>query len=140
MIGAGEQDAGELAMRARCGLQGDGLHAGDFDERFFERAQHAERALRERFRLIGMRFGDAFQARDELVDARVVLHGAGAERIHAEIDRVVPGGEAREVADDLDLGELGQSGCFGARGVAEEFGGVCFGHVERRQPVAALAG
>ena len=77
VIGAGEQDAGELAVRAGGGLQGDGVHAGDFDEAAARACRcTSQRALRERFRLIGMRFGDALEARDELVDARVVLHGA----------------------------------------------------------------
>ena len=31
-IGADQQDAGKLAMRAGSGLQGDGVHAGDFDQ------------------------------------------------------------------------------------------------------------
>ena len=33
VIGAGQQDAGELAMRAGRRLQRDGVHAGDFDQR-----------------------------------------------------------------------------------------------------------
>ena len=32
VIGADQQDAGELAMRAGRGLQRDGVHAGDFDQ------------------------------------------------------------------------------------------------------------
>ena len=31
------------------------------------------------------------QRHDALVDARVVLHRARAERVHAEVDRVIPG-------------------------------------------------
>ena len=31
-IGADQQDAGELAVGSGRGLQGDGVHAGDFDE------------------------------------------------------------------------------------------------------------
>ena len=53
--------------------------------------------------------GDAVEARDEFIDARVVLHGAGAERIHAQIDGVVPGGKAREVADDFDFADFGET-------------------------------
>jgi hypothetical protein len=45
VIGAGEQNASELAMRAGGGLQRDRLHAGDFDERFFQRAQYTECTL-----------------------------------------------------------------------------------------------
>ena len=53
--------------------------------------------------------GEAVEARDEFVYARIVFHGAGAERIHAEIDGVIPGGEAREVADDFDFADFGEA-------------------------------
>jgi hypothetical protein len=59
--------------------------------------------------LVGVGLGQALDAGDVLVDPGVVLHGAGAERVHAVIDGVVPGGEAREVADDLDFADLGSS-------------------------------
>ena len=96
-------------------------------------------ALRQRLGPVGMRFGQAFDARDKLVDARVVLHGAGAQRIHAQVDGVVPRGEPREVADDLDLAQLGQqSRRLAVRG-AEQRRGVDRGHIERRQLVSALA-
>ena len=133
-IGADEQDAGEFAVSAGGGLQGDGVHAGDFDELIGESLHDAQRALRELLGLIGMGAGDSFEAGDDLVDARVVLHGAGAERVHAEIDRVIPGGEAGEVADDFDLADLGQVAEIFARSVsAEQSCGVDLGHVERRQ-------
>ena len=106
--GADQQDAGELAMRAGRRLQRDGVHAGDLEQAALQQVDDFEHALRERVGPVGMRLGQALDAGDELVDARVVLHGAGAERIHAEIDGVVPGGEAREVADDLDLAQLGE--------------------------------
>ena len=132
-IGADEQDAGELAVGSGGGLEGDGVHAGDFDELIGERLHDAQRALRDLLGLIGMGSGDAFEAGDDLVDARVVLHGAGAERVHAEIDGVIPGGEAGEVADDLDLADLGERGGRGAQRVAEFGGGIDFGNVERRR-------
>ena len=53
---------------------------------------------------------EAGQARRPLVDLRVVLHRAGAERVEAEVDRDVPGREPREVAHHLDLGDLRQPG------------------------------
>ena len=56
--------------------------------------------------------------------ARVVLHGAGAQRIHAVIDGVVPGGEAREVADGFHLADFGKAVDSGAHVLrAERFGG-----------------
>ena len=74
--GADEKDAGEFAMRAGRRLQRDGLHAGDFDEAALQQLEDFENALGEGFRAVGVGFGEAFDARDELVDARVVLHGA----------------------------------------------------------------
>ena len=119
--GADQQDAGELAVRAGRGLQRDGVHAGDFEQAALQQVDDFENALRQRVGPVGMGLGEAFNAGDQLVDARVVLHGAGAERIHAQVDGVVPGGEAREVANDFDLAQLGQqaaASCDGLRRAA----------------------
>jgi hypothetical protein len=86
-----------------------------------------------------MRIGEPLDASDELIHARVVLHGAGAERIHAQVDGVVPGREPREVADDFNLAQLGQFAGRGAMGRAEQRRGIDSGHIERRQLVSALA-
>ena len=61
-----------------------------------------------------MRPSEAFGARDQFVDARVVLHGAGAERIEAEINGVIPSGEAGEVAEGFELADFGKVFDFGA--------------------------
>ena len=107
----------------------------------FERPHHLQDALRERFGLIGMRPRQAFDARHLLVHARIVLHGAGAERIQAQIDGVVLRGEAREVADGLHFADFGKAFDFGARVCGAERGrGVDGGNIQRRQLVAALAG
>ena len=66
-----------------------------------------ERALGHLLGRERVRRREAGQARDLLVDPRVVLHRAGAERIEARVDREVQLREAREVADDVDLGDLG---------------------------------
>ena len=120
MVGAHQQDAGELSMRSRRGLQRDRIHAGDIEQAGLQQANDLERSLGERFRLVRMRFGDAFEAGDEFVDPRVVLHGAAAQRIHAEIDGIVPGGEAGEVANDLDLAQLRHQSQIRARGFAQQ--------------------
>ena len=140
VVGADEQDAGELTVGASGGLESDGVHAGDLDEGVGEGAHDGEHALREGLGLVGVGFGDALEAGDELVDAAVVLHGAGAERVHAEVDGVVPGGHAGEVADELDLGELGHDAEVFAGDVAEELLGVDRGHVERGHAVGFFAG
>ena len=123
-----KQDAGQLAVRAGGGLQRDGVHAGDLGQRGFQARHHFHGALRQRFRLVGMRPGQAFDARHQLVDARVVLHGAGAQRIHAVIDGVVPGGEAREVADGFHFADFGEAVDLGAH----VFGAQGCGRVHRR--------
>ncbi len=138
-VRADQQEAGEFALRARGGLQGDGVHAGDFEQALLEKAQDFEAALRKLLRLVRMLGGDAVEPGDEFIDARVVLHGAGTERIHAEVDRVVPGGEAREVADDFDFADFRESlNALAAVILAERIGGIDARDVERRQFKGAL--
>ena len=57
----------------------------------------------------GCRCAKPGSARGALVDARVVLHRARAERVEAGVDPEVAVGEVREVAHDLVLGQLGQA-------------------------------
>src|SRR3989338_459880 len=45
-----------------------------------------------------------------LVDAGIVLHGAGAERVEMGVDRIIALGKAGKVAHDLRLGELRKHG------------------------------
>ena len=113
--GVNQQNAGELAMRAGGGLQSDRVHAGDFEQAALQLGAHLHRALRERVGLIGMNPRHAVDARGLFVDARVVLHGAGAQRIQAQVDGVIPGGEAREVADDVHFADFREVFDLGAR-------------------------
>ena len=53
-----------------------------------------------------MRLRNPLQPRHKFVYPRVVLHRAAAQRIHPQIDRVVPRREPREVANDLNLAQL----------------------------------
>ena len=57
----------------------------------------------------GWRLANPGSRDDALVDPRVVLHRARAERVEARVDAEVPVGEVREVAHDLVLGELRQA-------------------------------
>src|SRR5713226_3705578 len=63
--------------------------------------------MRNALRLVRMPVGQAIKPGDYFVHPWVVLHGAGAQRIHTEINGVVPGRKAREVTDDFDLAYLG---------------------------------
>src|SRR5713101_408026 len=54
-----------------------------------------------------MSIGQTFETDHQFIHSRVVLHGARTQRIHAEIDSVVPGGKPGEVADDFDFADFG---------------------------------
>ena len=86
--GANHQQTGELTLRAGDGLEADGFHAGDFESAFLQIAEDSQAALRKLDGLIGMLGGEAVEPRDEFIDARIVFHGAGAQRVHAEVDGV----------------------------------------------------
>src|SRR5690349_5326334 len=47
---------------------------------------------------------------DFLIKPRVVFHRAGAEWVHALIDRIIPRGHAREVSHDVDFGNFRHAG------------------------------
>src|SRR5437899_11860467 len=85
--------------------------------------------------------GDPIKTGYEFIDARVVLHCAGAQRIHTEVDGVVPRRKAREVAENFDLAHFGKP--FDARPPvirATSLGGIGSGHLERWQFERALSG
>src|SRR5215213_2236817 len=46
---------------------------------------------------------------DFFVESRIVFHRAGAQRVHAEIDRIVPGGDANEVTYHVDFAHFGHA-------------------------------
>src|ERR1700704_5364816 len=76
---------------------------------------------------------EAFDARYKLVDARVVLHGARAQRIHAEIDGIIPRREAGEMADDFDLADFRHVAEILALLLAQQLRCVDFRDIQRRQ-------
>src|SRR5215467_4595346 len=82
---------------------------------------------------------DAVEAGDKFVDPRVVFHRAGAERVHPEINCVVPRGQAREMADDFDFADLRKSfDAFPASEGAKGCRRVDSWYVNRRQFKGAL--
>ena len=50
------------------------------------------------------------QGGDLLIDLGIVFHSAGAQRIERRIDTEILLGQPGEVADEFDLGDLGESG------------------------------
>ena len=95
-----------------------------------------ERALRGVVLDERMQLREARQPDDPLVDARVVLHRAAAERVEAGVDPEVARRELGEVAQHLRLGELGQA----RRALARELGRhLGHGQVGLRDAEAAAA-
>ena len=119
--------AAQLAVSARLGRHGDGGHARELAEPARQLADQLDGARDGRERLQGMDVAEARQPRHALVEARVVLHGAGAEREQPGVDAEVLLGEAHVVAHGLGLAEARQADrrlaleCAEARG---EFRGL----------------
>ena len=107
-VRAHQHQPGQLALRAGRRLQRDRVEAGDLGEDLLQPPHQLERALRAVLLLVRVQVAEAGQRDDALVDARVVLHRAGAERVEARVDPEVARRELGEVADELGLGELGQ--------------------------------
>ena len=128
---------GELTVGAGCGLEGHAVHAGDLAEIAGGGLVHLAAALdggRGRERVDG---GEAGQSSHFLVDAGIVLHGAGAQGIEAAVHAVDPLAELGIVAGNVGFAELGQ----GKLGLAL-IGGVKLdlGHVARGQQTGLAAG
>ena len=114
VVGAGEQHAGELAVRAGGRLQRHVRQAGDLGQRVLELVHQLQRALGALGVLQRVQAGVAGQRRDALVQLRVVLHRARAERVEAGVEVEVALREPVVVADDLRLGDLRQLRRLGA--------------------------
>ena len=112
VVGPGQEQPGQLALGPGRRLEAHGRQSADLGKRFLQQVHQLKRTLgvsrigrRMKLRVTGQR-------RDPLVQARVVLHGAGTERVEAGVEVEVPAGEAVVVTDDLRLGNLGQLGGF----------------------------
>ena len=78
----------------------------------------AEHALHLVLVLVGVQVAEAGQAGHLVVELRVVLHRARAQRVEAQVDGVVQLREPGVVAHHLRLGELGQRGRRRAQGAS----------------------
>ena len=106
--GAGQQQPRELAVGAGGGLQADVRQATDLAQRLLQQPHQLQRPLGPARVLGGVQAGVAGQRRHTLIQTRVVLHRAGAERVEAAVEVEVAAREPVVVADDLRLGDLRQ--------------------------------
>ena len=109
-IGAHQQQARELALRARGRLERHRRQADDLGEDLLQAPHQLERSLGGVLLLKRMHVPEPRQVDDALVHPRVVLHRARPERIEAGVDAERAIGERREMPDELRLGDLGQAG------------------------------
>ena len=141
VVGAGQQQAGELAVGAGRGLEADVRQAADLAQRLLQQPHQLQRPLGPARVLGRVQAGVAGQRRDPLVEARVVLHRAGAERVEAGVEVEVAPREAVVVADDLRLGDLRQAAAArraGAlAGISSSSGGSGTSGVGQRRGAAA---
>ena len=108
VVGAHDQHAGQLAVGASGRLQGHPREAADLFEHFLQRVHQQQVALHRLERLERVGEGEARQAGGIFIHARVVLHGARAERIEAAVDAVVQLREVGKVADDAHFRYFGE--------------------------------
>ena len=118
VVGAGQQQPGELAVGAGRGLEADVRQPADLRQRLLQEPHQLQRALGAARVLGGVQAGVPGQRRDPLVEPRVVLHRARAQRVEAGVEVEVAPREPVVVADDLGLGDLGQPRRLGAEQVA----------------------
>ena len=131
--GADHEGARELAVRAGRRLERDAREPGEHLQRLLEPEEELEIALREVLGGVGVRVVEAGEARDLLVEPRVVLHRARAERVERRVDREVQLREAREVPHDVDFGGFHLPLDDRAVLFSVERGRIGLGHVERRE-------
>ena len=107
---ADRHQPGHLALRTRRRLKADRRHPGDLGERLFKILEQSQIPLRQFIRQVGVSRTEPFEPRDPLVQLRIVLHRTRAERIHPEVDGVVPGRDPGEMANDVDFADFRQAG------------------------------
>ena len=95
-------------MRARLRAHRNAVHAGEIDQPESQLVDDLQRALHRLLRLQRVDVGESRQARDLLVEARVVFHRARPEREETEVNRVILARQARVVTHGFGLAEAGQ--------------------------------
>ncbi len=134
VVRAGEQQAGELPVRTGGRLEADVRQSGELAELTFQVPHQLERSLCPLRVLSGVQAGVAGEGGDALVDSRVVLHRARAERVRPGVEVEVAARDAVVVADDLRLGDLRQlGGLRSEQALRDQLGKRRFGNVGRRE-------
>ncbi len=86
VIGADHRHSGKFALGAGHGRQRHRLHSGHFPQHLLQVVQAGQKALTDRFRRQRMAGEKPGQRSQPVTDARVVLHGAGTQRVKMGVD------------------------------------------------------
>ena len=106
VVSLDQQQARELTVSSGCRLEGNTGHARDLAKELLEFADQLVCALYGMSRLQRMQLGESRKSRHLLIDPRVVLHCAGAERIESVVDSVCSLCKSCVVSSHLVLGDL----------------------------------
>jgi hypothetical protein len=139
MVSLHDQQTGQLALSSGSWLQSNGVHAGDFSERIFEGLEHLQSALYRLFWLLRVQVGETWQACHVFINLGVIFHGAGPERVEANINAVVQAGKSCEMPNDVEFRHRGQRQFFAQKAGRNMVSGINFGNIECRQRKAAAA-
>ncbi|VUC29849.1 unnamed protein product [Clonostachys rosea] len=124
VVGLDGAQAGELALRARVGLQADLVEAGDGGQVLLQGDEHGLVAGGLLDRSEGVDVGEARVGDGEHFGGGVELHGAGAERDHGVDEGQILVSKVVNVSQKLGLGVvLVEDGVCEEGGLALEVGG-----------------
>ena len=119
MGGADRHDAAKFAMGTGLGAERHGRHAGQHLQPMGQGPHEFHSARHGGERGQGMQIGKAGQPRQFLVQARVMLHGAGAEGVKPHVDGVIPPRQAHVMAHHLGFRQAGQADAALTRQIAQ---------------------
>jgi hypothetical protein len=108
VIGADHRHPGEFTVRPGHRRQRHCGHAGHRLQHLLQFEHAGEEALARVIRARRMAREELRQHRQRIACARVVLHGARAERVELRVDGEVLLAQARVVAHHVELGDFGQ--------------------------------
>ena len=106
---ADRQKPAQFAMCTGLRRHRHAVHAGERGKPAHQFRNQCQRALYRFLRLQGMNVRKTRQSRHFLIQARIVFHGAGAERIEPAVDRIIHPRQADIVANHLGLRQAGKT-------------------------------
>ena len=105
MVSLNDAQSGPFAVGARRRLQAHPVHPGQRQQGTLQLPHQPQGALRTPGRVIWVQIGEVVEPGDGLVDRRIELHGAGAERVDTLVQTVVHPAESAKMPCHLRFAE-----------------------------------